>query len=248
MDAFAYLMSCLLSLFSNPVYASISFTALFLAIATALAIRHKNLSDQHRIRLTYAHLAMLLLPLAFFSQHMPCKSIGGLCGVISAFSNSVILALVSIVIIGYFFLPLIYPVLYRTKRQKNGVLFAKLEDLSARLRIRSPRLFIFDGSLPLAFSISGLMPAIFISVGMQELLRGREIDAVLLHELNHISNSAPNLRLLLKIARVFSPFYAIMNTSPILLAGERKADAFVLGVQQTSLYLNSAKGKTEVES
>lgn len=247
MDALAYVINCLISLFSNPVYASISYTALIFAIATALAIRQKSLNAQQGIRLTYAHLAMLLLPLALFSRHMPCNGNLGVCGLIATFSNVIISTLISIIVVGYLFFPLVYPILYRAKKKMDGSLFAKLEDISTRLKIKTPKLFIFDSGLPLAFSVSGLMPAIFISVGMQELLRGKEIDAVLLHELNHLTNSTPNLRFLLKIAQVFSPFYAIMNINPLLAVEERKADAFVLGVQHTSLYLESAKSKTELD-
>ena len=97
-------------------------------------------------------------------------------------------------------------------------------------------------SRPLAFSFRSFTSAVFLSVGMLEILKKKEVEAVLLHELFHVKSRASVFKLTSALIK-FSPLSFMKNFHGELGKGEGEADSFVREAQGTSLHLESAKRK-----
>lgn len=74
---------------------------------------------------------------------------------------------------------------------------------------RLPELYQFQNSRPLVFTIGTLKPAIFLAPALLEKLRSEELEAVLLHELNHVKRRDTFLVWLLELAIVCIPLLII---------------------------------------
>lgn len=81
---------------------------------------------------------------------------------------------------------------------------ARVARLAADLRIG--RLVCIEGSSPIAFCVGGLRPSVFISEGLAGALDDAELEAVLLHEKDHLSQREP-LRRALRRSATWGFFY-----------------------------------------
>ena len=95
----------------------------------------------------------------------------------------------------------------------------------------------------LAFSQASSTNRIFISVGMMETLTRKELEAVALHEIEHLRRSTPLFKASTAIYRLFSPISAVRAFNSSLVAEERIADEYAAKRQGTDRYLKSAKKK-----
>ncbi len=234
---------CVMGILSNPVYTLVLFTAIIFAVGAILTIRCTKRTPRQIRALTYVHISMLFFPVTLLITYMNCGGYNTTCGMLPVLSYVVLSGFIAIVVGGYLLPPLIYPIVYRAREIRSGKLHDSLWSISAESGIEKPKLLIVDAGSPIAFSISGIMPEIFLSVGILELLDGREIEAVMLHELSHISGSASQLNFISNVAKVFSPFYTIAGYGRIISEEERNADLFASRAQHTQLHLNSAKRK-----
>ena len=80
---------------------------------------------------------------------------------------------------------------------------------------------------------------------MQDLLSRKELEAVLLHELNHLSNGSPHIKISLAILNRFSP---LARAIPVAYSRyeEKRADDFAKSRQLTKRYLEGARRKAEI--
>ena len=85
---------------------------------------------------------------------------------------------------------------------------------------------------------------VFLSIGLLDILRKKEIEAVLLHELHHVASGSSTFKLSTALLRL-SPFSVLRNFAPDLGEDERAADAFVRQVQRTDRHLEAARRKIE---
>ena len=100
-----------------------------------------------------------------------------------------------------------------------------------------------DKAKPIACSFKSFRSAIFVSVGMLDILSKKEIQAVLLHELAHIKQRSSVLKFSSFLMNVLSPLSLLARFHHDTSKEEREADKFAIRVQRTSKYINSAKKK-----
>src|SRR3989338_4604135 len=77
---------------------------------------------------------------------------------------------------------------------------------SKKLRLKEPKIYAINKSKPLAFSFRSHKSAIFLSIGLTEILNKKELQAVLLHELAHVKEKSSALKVSNTIMSIFSPF------------------------------------------
>ncbi len=172
---------------------------------------------------------------------LPCQFSG--IASIAAFSVPVAIALV--VLFGPSLIARIYAFYSKARRVKSGALWARVKEISALSGASVPALYIVDSASPSAFSFSGKNSAIFVSVGMLDILGKNELDAVLLHELAHIRAGSSTFKLSIAVLRAFSPFSRINSFNRELSCDEDAADLFAAGMQGTARFLRSAKKKLD---
>lgn len=227
-------------------------TKIFLAAASfvfatvSIFFLRKNFSNKIKISLIYTHLATIFFPFVLFSTNLAC---GAWC--LPCFNEPVSLVFLSLPttllfagIAGFVAIPGFY--LFSRKsyplRQKSLAGFVSFH--AKKLQMKAPKLYLLDRAKPVAFSFKTFRSAIFLSVGMLDILTKKEIEAVLLHELYHIKSKSSLFKFSSHLLK-FSPFSILKNFSTELSEEEKKADGFVESMQKTAIHLLSAKRKSE---
>jgi len=213
---------------------------------TSLAYLRRTQTTKGKIALVYTHLIFLFFPFFLLSINTTC---GVFC--LSCHNNVPALALYAVptsvlaaVATGFIFLPSYF--IYTNKRRalKGGHLVRFAAKHSSRLRIRPPNMYVVDKAKPVAFSFRSFRSAIFISVGLLEILNKKEKEAVILHELAHIRARSSAMKVSKSILNVFSPMSLIVKFYDTGKE-EEMADDFAIRVQKTSKHINNAKKKME---
>jgi Zn-dependent protease with chaperone function len=189
----------------------------------------------------YTHLFFVIAPLFYFAFSINC-SMGMVQGLLSwctaVFTKFVIyalpLAMALTFIAGYALLP------YAYRKIAKPLSVRAFAQLCKQTGIRA-ELYLIDKAKPVAFT---LRKKIFISVGMFELLSRKELEAVLLHELHHVSARASWGKFSSNFVRLFSPIAWFSSSS--VEREEKAADAFAVKTQRTGKFLISAKNKVRV--
>ena len=214
-----------------------------LAVLTIFLLR-RSFSSKAKIGLIYAHLSSLFFPPVLFTTNFAC---GWFC--LPCFENPLGLALLALpttliasAIAGFVVIPGYFLISRKTFLSTDKGLKSFLANHSARAGIKAPGLYIIDLARPLAFSFRSFRSAIFLSVGMVEILRKRELEAVLLHELFHVKSGSSIFKFSSALMRL-SPFSLMKNFDLELGSEEEGADSFVREVQRTSRHLAGAKRK-----
>ena len=239
-------IACFAGLALDPSKLLLSVLSLSLALVF-LFLLHRPLSNTSRISLLYAHLASLFFPAVLLTTQTTC---GLLC--ISLCSNPtsllplVLLSLPTTLLLSFLSGSLLLPLLFlRThKKISSGWLVRFVRSSSVRLSIRPPSLFLIDKASPVAFSFRHLRSAVFLSVGLCDILSRKEVEAVLLHELAHLKRSTSALRLSLVLFR-FSPLSLLIRFHHLNHNEEQEADRLAAAIQHTSVYLSSARKKIQ---
>ncbi len=198
-----------------------------------------------KIKYIYMHLFFLISPIVFFIFFNGCKSIYSNCS-----KPSVILAIIGIsAVVSLLFVLMIAPVLilkYYKKKSisiENKRLLSLVRKYSNLLGIKEPRLFILDTAKPKAFSFSYFFNAVFISIGIIEILTFNELKAVILHELSHIKQRSPLLKFSSFLLRVSSPMAGFSSLNKELDNHEDYADKLAIRLQGTEKHIAGAKRK-----
>lgn len=118
----------------------------------------------------------------------------GIGGALAPDALGVFIALAAVMnLVGYFWSDKIVLGMYRARPVAPGEapgLHAMVEELAARARIPTPRLYLVPGEQPNAFA-TGRNPkhgAVAVTEGLLSLLERHEIRGVLAHEIAHIKN------------------------------------------------------------
>jgi len=241
-------MNLVVSFLADPAYFAITVGSLVIATMLLLASRNKQLSVTSRVFLIYAHIALLIVPVAFFAYSSGCMIPAYDCNVKTLlYSLPFIIggAVVAAGVIGYFALPQLYRRRFSAKELKNAELRKFVSAHARRMRLRTPSLFLLDTATPVAFSFSSYKPAIFLSLGMFDVLSKKEIESVVLHELGHIKHRSPLMKFSTKLVKLVSPVALFVPMQSNLSHEECYADAFAVKVQGTAKYVTSARQKIE---
>lgn len=240
------LISDVVYFLSNPI--NLAFTAVSVIgsiIAAAFLIKMKNLSSNKKIFLAYAHIFLLIFPVIFFVFSMGCTAIYNSCSKLHAIFYIAVLAGIAAFLAGIFVAPFAILRFY----SKNSTLITErkisefADEHSKKMGIKKPEVYLLNSSKPKAFSFRAFGGKIFVSMGMADLLTKKELEAVLLHEMAHLSNKASLFRQLVSITKLISPLTYFATLKKELKKEELAADGFVCRIQRASKYLNSAKGK-----
>lgn len=225
----------------KTVLAAMSLT---LAIFFLLAVKNLKLSTKTKVGLIYGHLILLFFPVVLFTTEFACGAMCMSCqnDTMTLISYSLPSALVLGTIAGFAVIPAFYT--FSNRRQiRNKEIIAFVRKYSSFLNIRMPKIYIVDKAKPIAFSFKSFRSAIFVSVGMLDILSKKEIQAVLLHELAHIKQRSSVLKFSSFLMNLLSPLSLLARFHHDTGKEEREADKFAIKLQRTSKYINSAKKK-----
>ncbi len=219
-------------------------TSLVFAILMLLALRRTQ-STKYRIGLIYAHLSFLFFPFTIFTTDFACGAMCAPCGG----TDLIGLALLSLpttlafsTVAGFVLIPTFYVLTNQKYEIKDKDVKNFVKTQSKKLNIKDPKIYAINKPKPMAFSFRSHKSAIFLSVGLTDVLNKKELQAVLLHELAHIKEKSSALKLSNALMRVFSPFSRLASFHDTGRE-EHKADELVVKEQKTRKYLDSVKSK-----
>ncbi len=235
---------CVTGFFVDPIKVVIFSLSLVLAITCLITLKtRKDLTIKKQIALIYSHLFFLVFPIVFYLLFRSCQKLYANCSQLDKILILIGLTAGVSLLIGSLIAPLVY--LRRVHKKKislaNTLLDAFLNDESQKIGIQQPTLTVIDEAKPFAFS--DRRQAIYISVGLLDLLSKKEQQAVLLHELYHLKERTPWYRFSVGMLRVLSPLAHFTSFDRQLNIAEQAADAYATKTQKTIKHLSSAKRK-----
>lgn len=221
----------------------LTIVSLSLAVFFLVLIKKFNLSTKSKVGLIYGHLILLSFPFVLFTTNFACGAMCMPCQNNTA--TMVSYALPSAIAIGtlagFVVIPSFY--MFSNKRQvRNNEIISFVEKYSKRVKIRMPKIYIIDKAKPVAFSFKSFRSAIFVSVGMLDILSKKELQAVMLHELAHIKQKSSVMKFSSSLFKL-SPLSLLARFHHDTGEEEKQADRFTISIQGTSRYINSTKRK-----
>lgn len=217
----------------------LAFVFFSLSIFSLFVMKKYNLSAKSKIILVYAHLTFLFFPIFILTANTAC---GVFC--MNCYNNMPALIAYALpataaatAVTGFFFLPALFT-LNGKRKLKNRYVKKLLSKYGFNEDV-----YTIDDAKPIAFSFRGFKSAIFVSVGMQEILNKKELEAVILHEISHIKQHSSMLKVSGLVFRLFSPFYLLSGFHHENKREEIEADRLAVKLQGNDEYLKSAKKK-----
>jgi len=215
---------------------------------TLLVLKRTKTSTKIKISLIYAHLTALFFPFVLFTTNVAC---GTFC--LSCYSNILQMVAISLpttlilaTISGFLVVPTFYIVSSKKMEIRGGEIVKFVKKYSRKLGMKMPKIYAVNRAEPIAFSFRSFKSAIFLSVGLLDILNKKEIEAILLHEIAHINIRSSALKLSTSILRLFSPLSVLARFSHDSTREEFLADKFAINEQKTEMYIRSAKEKIRV--
>lgn len=236
---------CNLAFFMSPVKSGIVVFSFIVAIAAFVMFRRlKALDTRKRLALLYVHVFAFVFPFLFFAFFRGCQSYFSGCDQARAITTLLVLTGLVTTIIALAAAPLVFVRRLTGKARVDNGRWSRFVQRHYGLQ-KQPKLYILDTASPVAFSFSIFTPRIFLSAGLFDILGGKEVEAVLLHEIAHLRSRASILKLSEHLARVLSPVSAISNFGGASSVSdeEKLADCYAASAQGTFRHLNSAKDK-----
>ena len=210
---------------------------------------HRALSSartvRSRVAFSFLHVLSIVFPLLLFGISLTCTQLKMDCSVAitQALAFSIPTAIILTMLFGIFIVPLLFA---RKSRILAGKWVAYTRATASNLGLaKPPVLYAFDSGTPQAFSHSFGTPARFLSVGLLESKGNSEIEAVILHEIGHISSKSSISKLVFGILSRFSPLGVQPMFHALISDEESIADRFAVRVQGTRKHLNAAKRKLD---
>lgn len=222
-------------------------SSLSFAVISLVILKKFRLSTKLKLGLIYGHLIFLFFPFVVLTTDMACGVACMPCG--SNIANLVALALPTTLlfstIAGFFVIPGFYMFFSRRTESGNPGILKFMKIHSSRMRIAMPKVYVIDNANPVAFSFRSFKPMIFMSAGLIDLLRKKELEAVILHELGHIRRRASVLKMSFSLLRLFSPLSLLARFHHDSSEEEMHADKLAARLQKTDRYLKSVKRKMD---
>ncbi len=226
----------------NGFAISVVIVSLILSLIALLFIGKQD-SIRKKLSLIYVHLFLLFFPLIFISSMWSCEMPISIC-VQKKILWIIPLSVLAAYSTGFFILPYIYKTIHKSKEIIDKSIIKFIKECSDNLGIKKvPRIYFIDTAKSIAHSFTNFSPAVFISVGMFETLKKKELEAVILHELYHIITRSSFLKFSIQFARFVSPVARFTVLNDELNEEERNADNFAVYIQKTDKFLLSAKRK-----
>ncbi|MCX8205258.1 MAG: zinc metalloprotease HtpX [Candidatus Nezhaarchaeota archaeon] len=140
--------------------------------------------------------------------------------------------------------PYIIDSMYRAKeadRNRYGKLYAMLEDLCGKMRLKAPKLMIADIPVPNAFAYGSPLTGnrVAVTTGLLRELEDEEVEAVLGHELGHLKHRDVQVMMLASVlpAIFYIIGYSLMWRSVLGERAERNSGAIALvGLASIAIY------------
>lgn len=220
----------------------VSFSVAFMIFG---AMQKFKLSTKLKITFIYAHLVTLFFPFVMLTTSAACGITCSGCyqNIYAVVGYSLPTTLVASMVAGFVVIPSLFVFSSKKNELKRGRIFDFVKKYSKTLNIKNPKLYIVNKAEPLAFSFRSFKSAIFLSVGVFDLLTKREIEAVVLHELAHIKQKSSVIKFSNQILNIFSPISIIARFNHDTNEEEILADFFVVEQQRTDKFISSAKRK-----
>lgn len=236
-----HLWHCAVLFLFDPVKMFIAATSIISAAAVFMFLRKNMVQIKWKVFGIYSHLSLLIFPIIFFALTMHC---GADCN--TPLTNMVLYSLPLTVLFagfaGFVAIPMFF---LRTGSEiRSGFIREFAERQSNRMHIKAPKIYFARTGKASAFSFKSVFSAIFISKSLAQMLNKKELEAVLLHELAHISSKSSVFKVSAFLMN-FSPLSLFNSFGSDLSLEEKKADMFVVRIQKTEKYLLSAKRKME---
>ncbi|MBS3052094.1 MAG: M48 family metalloprotease [Candidatus Aenigmarchaeota archaeon] len=232
-------IGCYIGLILDPQKIILSLISLSISFFTLLLLKKTGVSTKLKISLIYAHLTSLVFPFVLFGTHVGCGIACMPCynNVLSLVSYALPTTLFISTISSFFVVPSLYIITNKKRIIKSGHLYRFIKKYSEKMKISEPKIYVIDKAEPIAFSFRTFKSAIFLSVGVLDILKDREIECVALHELSHLKEKSSITKISLSMLKLFSPFSLISGFNIDSTDEEKKADNFVLKEQKTKKYL-----------
>ena len=227
--------------------ALLTVTSLFAALLSLLFLKTANLGTKGKIFLIYSHLTFLFFPFVLFTTNIGCGIICAACqnNLVSLVSLTLPTTLLVSTFAGVIAVPSYYIFSNKSREIKNNWIKKFVKQYANKLNFPLPKIYALDKAAPVAFSFRSLKSAIFLTVGLLDILNRKEIEAVLLHEIAHLARKSSLLKLSFSIFRFFSPLSIFVKFYHDSTKEEKFADRFVTKEQKTNFYLKLAKRKTD---
>ncbi len=241
-------VDCFYGFVTDSGLLTLSVFSFFLAITTLIILKKTKLSTKQRISLIYIHLTTLFFPFVLFTVKMSCglMSISCYYSPIHLVSYALPANLTIAIFTGFIIIPNFYISMNKKRKIKNKHIIDFVRKYSKKLNIPMPRLYAVDKASPLAFSFRSFRSAIFMSVGLFDILNKKELEAVLLHELAHIKQYSSILKVSNSFLKFLSPLSILTRFHYDSNDEEKQADDFMIKTQKTSKFLKSAKMKINI--
>ena len=227
---------------SKLAIVSVSFA---LSAILLVLLKKISLSTKSKIFLIYSHILSLFFPFIFLTTNAGCASVCAACysNIYQLLALALPTTLVVTTVAGFFVIPIVFVYTNRRTEVKSGKIFNFVKKSSKQLRIKQPRVYILNKSNPVAFSFRNFRSAVFLSVGLFDILKWKEAQAVILHELAHIKQKSSSLKLSTFMLRVFSPVSVLLKFHHKNTEEEEKADLLAIRMQKTDRHIRSARRK-----
>ena len=233
--------SYLYGMLASPVNLRILIISLVLSV-TFFILFKKIENIRTKILFLYAHIAFLFLPFITSVFLLNCTMPVFNCST-KVVILSISFGLLAATSLGFLILPYIYGWSNNSRAFTSKHIKEFLIKNCKDLKIKEPKVYTVEDAKPMAYSISNIKPAIFLSVGLCELLTKKEMEAVLLHELYHIKNNSSLWKFSMNLLGVLSPLSTFVTANSSLEKEENKADLFAIKLQSTNEHISSAKRK-----
>ncbi len=228
-------------LFMHPLLIGILVFSLLASISFFILFRKTDKIKTKTIYL-YAHIFFLFSPFIFSAFLWECMMPVFMCApklIIYGLSGGSAMVLFA----SFLAMPYLYPWTTKSKEIKDSSLNKLLKKWAKHFGIFQPTAYSLNEATPIAYSITNIKPAVFLSVGLLEILNKKELEAVLMHELYHIKNKSSIWKFSLNQIKMFSPLSSFSSIRKSINNEEREADLFAIKVQGTNRLLSSAKNK-----
>ena len=235
------MQSIVFDIFYDPIKFAIFISSLILSIIF-LYYSSKAKSIKTKISLIYLHVLFFIVPLIIMAFSSTCRIPFFNCTT-KEFVSFVIIGGIGIFLIGFFLIPYIYLSLNKKNILKDRTLNLFVKKHSRILKIKSPDIFYINSAKPYAYSLKTIKGAIFISIGLFEILSKKEIHAVILHELYHIQQRSSFYKFSTNFLKTFSVAPSFLNLNKSLQKEEKSADSFAIKTQKTPKHISNAKKK-----
>lgn len=236
-------IDCMIGFIFEPTNMFIILLSLFVAVTSFILIKKNRYDSNRKLVLIYTHIFSLLFPVIYLSFSKSCMLAQSECNTSAAILKSIPFTLLGTFILGFFIVPLFIVKSKKYLETRDTHVNTFIKEQAALLRIKQPRVYLLDIAKPVAYSFSNIVSGIVFSVGLLDILKRRELEAVLLHELGHIKYRSSFFKFSTWFCKMVSPLCRFARLEEGLNREEEKADRVAMALQGTKKHLLTAKRK-----